>query len=97
VYEDRFLFLPTNNPLEEITFSLTMEGPGARAIVGGYAKRSPETGKFVAPHHVWNAVNLEGTIYFPDGQRGLTHYPADDFEKVWYMITWSPATPKMLR
>ncbi len=62
----------------EVEAVLLKQGPGSRAVVAGY-RAAPN------PGHVFNAVNVEGRVYFVDGpdrrgccrQRSISNHRRD--------------------
>jgi lipoate-protein ligase A len=65
---------------------LLKQGPGARAVVAGY-RAAPN------PGHVFNAMNVEGRVYFVDGQTGGAAVVSDPTYTNWAMLQTSPRKP----
>jgi hypothetical protein len=70
----------------EIEAVLLEAGPGARAVVAG-ARAAPN------PGHVFNAVNVEGRVYFVDGQSGGAAVINDPTYVKWGMLQTTPRKP----
>jgi hypothetical protein len=70
----------------EIEAALLEAGPGARAVVAG-ARTAPD------PGHVFNAVNVEGRVYFVDGQSGGAAIINDPTYVKWGMLQTTPRKP----
>ncbi|MDB4944536.1 MAG: hypothetical protein JWP97_4070 [Labilithrix sp.] len=78
-------FRPITSP-GDVEAQLLRSGPGSRAIVAG-TRNAPE------PGHVFNAVNVDGRVYFVDGQSGQAAVLSDPTYVQWSMLQTFPRKP----